>query len=412
MSASSEVRVLPASPSLGAFIKRTWYLLIGGAVALCALWYWWYFYAFTDEYYAPLQPIPYSHKLHAGQLGLDCQYCHFNAARGKHAGVPPLSVCLGCHDPQQGAAGAGLPGVERMLSMVLDSDGEVRPAYQDTDYDNGYDGDDAIMSGGAVHWERVHKLPDHVYFRHEWHVKAGIACQTCHGPIEEMEVVQQYAPLTMGWCIDCHRNNNYVGGPDFDGSDESFTVGQANYDVLRARIRPDRVPDMVERTVAGSDHGHADHADADADGYPPTTAEHRQAVVDDLLTDADGKRYPQLRGIFSLKEGPSAPRRLSVDDQLYSYDFLTDAQAEALREAFRVNAERGLDALPRWRIPDLPSIHAQFYNTFTDADGNPASWDEVTKDMTPAERNHFVKKQIRRFVSYQNASTQCNTCHQ
>ena len=171
--------------------------------------YWWTFYAFYDQNYQPPQPVPYSHRLHAGIKGLDCQYCHFNAERGKHAGIPPATVCLGCHDPDQGQVKSDSELITSLRAMI-DIENPAH-AYADGDDLDGRD-EGTLKEGGVPHWNRVHKLPDHVYFRHEAHINAGVSCQTCHGPIEEMEVVYQAESLSMGWCMDCHRNDNYVGG--------------------------------------------------------------------------------------------------------------------------------------------------------------------------------------------------------
>ena len=125
--------------------------------------------------YAPDQPIPYSHELHAGKLKIDCQYCHNTADVSRHASVPPLNVCMNCH-------------------MVVKTDS---PWIQKLS--------EAYNSGKSIEWQRVHLLPDHVKFNHAAHVKAGKACQECHGPIEQMETVYQYNTLSMGWCVNCHR---------------------------------------------------------------------------------------------------------------------------------------------------------------------------------------------------------------
>lgn len=129
----------------------------------------------TNQGYAPAQPIAYSHAVHAGGLQIPCMYCHYAAERGKYAGVPPASVCMNCH------------------KTVLPDHPEVRKVAA------------AIEEGRPIPWVRVHRLPDHVAFNHSVHVRADVACQTCHGPIESMGRVEQWSPLTMGWCLSCHR---------------------------------------------------------------------------------------------------------------------------------------------------------------------------------------------------------------
>ncbi len=131
--------------------------------------------------YAPRQPIAFSHETHAGKLGIDCQYCHVYADKSPHAGVPPVMRCVGCHR-------FPLPDStkQKKVDVLLAYWNEQKP----------------------IAWIKVHDLPDHVYFSHKRHVKRGIRCQTCHGPVETMKVVEKRAPLTMGWCVSCHRKND------------------------------------------------------------------------------------------------------------------------------------------------------------------------------------------------------------
>lgn len=127
--------------------------------------------------YAPEQPIHFPHKLHAGKYEIPCLYCHFAAERSRHAGIPPLNVCMNCH----GELKKQTPEIEKLK--------------------------EAVALDRPVHWIKVHNLPDFVYFNHSQHVTVGIECQECHGRVETMEVVRQEKPLTMGWCIDCHRQH-------------------------------------------------------------------------------------------------------------------------------------------------------------------------------------------------------------
>jgi Cytochrome c7 and related cytochrome c len=143
-----------------------------------------------QQEYAPEQPIRFSHKLHAGQNGISCVYCHSGAEKSRHANIPSVSVCMNCHKYVQEGPQYGKEEIKKIYA-ALDYD----PATQQ--YGN---------NPKPVKWIRVHNLPDLAYFNHSQHVKVGgIECQTCHGPVEEMEVVKQQSPLTMGWCINCHR---------------------------------------------------------------------------------------------------------------------------------------------------------------------------------------------------------------
>lgn len=145
----------------------------------------------VQQGYAPEQPIAFSHKIHAGDYEIACQYCHTGVEIGKSANIPSVNICMNCHS-----------------SIKTDSP-EIQKLYA------------AQESGQPIEWVRVHNLPDLAYFNHSQHVKVGgIECQTCHGEIQEMAVVKQHAPLTMGWCIDCHRNTDVN------------TKGNAYYDKL------------------------------------------------------------------------------------------------------------------------------------------------------------------------------------
>lgn len=136
--------------------------------------------AVTDEELA--QPIEYSHEMHAGELALECEYCHFNARRSIHAGVPPTSTCMNCH--------AQIDAADRPELQKLQEFWE---------------------SGEPIPWVKVHDLPDFVYFSHKRHVRGGVRCQECHGEVQdEMTVARRVAPLTMGWCLDCHRTHEKV----------------------------------------------------------------------------------------------------------------------------------------------------------------------------------------------------------
>lgn len=125
--------------------------------------------------YTPVQPVPYSHKLHAGDLGMDCLYCHSSANKSGYAAVPATEVCMNCHVRVK-------PQSPRLLP--------VRESYN---------------SGKPIPWVRIHRLPDFVFFNHQAHVTAGVSCMTCHGRVDQMVEVKQVEPLTMAWCLECHR---------------------------------------------------------------------------------------------------------------------------------------------------------------------------------------------------------------
>src|SRR5450432_2346981 len=131
---------------------------------------------YTRVGYQPVQPVPYSHALHAGQLGLDCRYCHSNVEKSGVANLPTAQTCMNCHSQVKTDSPLLAP---------------VRASY---------------ASGEPVQWVRIHQTPDYVYFNHSVHVNRGVSCYECHGQINEMDVVHQAKPLTMSFCLECHRD--------------------------------------------------------------------------------------------------------------------------------------------------------------------------------------------------------------
>ena len=196
-------------PSLWkAFIQNQFLVLVTSIILLLAGAYYAYGYLMQigiDQGYQPVQPIHYSHRIHAGDNGIDCKYCHSSARVSKHSGIPSLNVCMNCHKSIYEVAPETQQ--EGLTKYGVDYNAEIKKLYTAVGWDDAnqqYTGETQ-----PVKWVRIHNLPDFVYFNHSQHVTvAGIECQTCHGPIETMEVVEQFAPLTMGWCINCHRDTN------------------------------------------------------------------------------------------------------------------------------------------------------------------------------------------------------------
>ena len=192
-----------------------------------------------QQTYAPEQPIKYSHELHAGKYQIDCQYCHSGASQSKHSNIPSINVCMNCHKNIQQGPQHGRKEIAKIYSAIaynpnngtyfaddasMDEVEAELIAYLKQDYEAGVDQtelDEALdaalsMYNKPVEWVRIHNLPDHVYFNHAQHVNAGkVECQTCHGNIQEMEVVAQHAPLSMGWCINCHRETEVDMGNNY-----------------------------------------------------------------------------------------------------------------------------------------------------------------------------------------------------
>lgn len=163
----------------------------------------------VDEGYQPVQPIVFSHKIHAGDNKIECQYCHSAAKHSKHSGIPSLNVCMNCHKNISEVAEGTKVVLEdggRVLGKT-ELDKEIAKIYEHV----GWDAKELKYTGETkpIDWVRVHNLPDFAYFNHSQHVTVGgVKCQKCHGPVEEMEELYQHSPLTMGWCIDCHKATN------------------------------------------------------------------------------------------------------------------------------------------------------------------------------------------------------------
>ena len=214
----SELQGAPKTPgSLGA-LKEVWaaiqkntflhvvgviFLLLSGAyIGFGTL-----FSVGVDQGYKPVQPIAFSHKIHSGENKIDCQYCHSSAKHSKHSGIPSVNVCMNCHMNIAEVAEGTEVEYNGIILRKNDLDKEIQKIYDAA----GWDAENLEYTGETkpIKWIRIHNLPDHVNFVHAQHVTvAGIDCKQCHGPVEEMDEMYQYSPLTMGWCIDCHRETN------------------------------------------------------------------------------------------------------------------------------------------------------------------------------------------------------------
>jgi mono/diheme cytochrome c family protein len=189
-----------------AFVNNQFLMLVVAIFFLLSSAYFVYGYLMqvgVDQGYQPIQPIHYSHKIHAGDNGIDCKYCHSSARVSKHSGIPALNVCMNCHKSIYEVA----PSTATDEYSKAFYDGEIQKLYDAV----GWDDAEQKYTGKTkpVKWVRIHNLPDFAYFNHSQHVSvAGLECQTCHGPVEEMEIMYQFSPLTMGWCINCHRETN------------------------------------------------------------------------------------------------------------------------------------------------------------------------------------------------------------
>ena len=164
--------------------------------------------------YEPTQPIAFSHRLHAGELQISCLYCHAGAEQSRHAGIPASNVCMNCHKSVTASLGAvrdeeKQAQQENRKPMLVEST-ELRKLYDALALDEKLQ-PDAAKAPMPIAWVRVHNLPDFAYFDHRAHVNVGVACQRCHGAVETMERVRQVEDLSMGWCVNCHREANRTG---------------------------------------------------------------------------------------------------------------------------------------------------------------------------------------------------------
>jgi len=209
-------------PIWKAFAKNQFLVLVSSIFLLLASGYFFYSWVMQigiDQDYAPIQPIHYSHRIHAGSNGIDCKYCHSSARVSKNAGIPSLNVCMNCHKSiAEVADTTATPEYSKAFY-----DGEIKKLYNAVGWDvatQKYTG-----KTSPVKWVRIHNLPDFAYFNHSQHVTvAGIECQKCHGPVQTYEIQKQFAPLTMGWCIKCHRET------------EVKMEGNAYYDKIHAEL--------------------------------------------------------------------------------------------------------------------------------------------------------------------------------
>lgn len=185
-------------------MKLPIYILVAvlflGANAVGFIWY----YGspnYTDVGYRPVQPVDYSHKMHAGDLAIDCRYCHTGVESAAVAMVPPTSTCMNCHTTV-------LPVGDQMKELV-----------------------DKWSNGVPMQWERVHKLPDYAYFNHGAHIDANVGCLSCHGNVDQMEIVQQVQPLSMSWCLDCHRAPEMHLRPDGDVTNMNWQPAENQFEI-------------------------------------------------------------------------------------------------------------------------------------------------------------------------------------
>jgi hypothetical protein len=204
------MQIFPRSLNYLPLVAAVGVAVLGGGITT-GMWY--YFSPKNTQIgYAPEQPVPYSHKLHAGELGIDCRYCHANIERSQEAMIPPTQACMGCH-------------------AVVKKDSPKLAALRAS-----------WASDRPVEWVRVHRLGDYVFFDHSVHLAASVGCVSCHGRIDQMDVVRQDQPLNMGWCIECHRNP----GPNLRPKDQITNMTWTP--------STDEAAQYAEATIRGPEH--------------------------------------------------------------------------------------------------------------------------------------------------------------
>jgi len=222
------------------------YFLVNGAIGLG-----------RQQHYQPVQPIYYSHQVHAGTNQISCLYCHGSAQDSKTAGIPSVNVCMNCHKAIKEYAGPDklvredgtqVNGTEEIQKLYKFAG--WNPATKSYNPDNNADG---VPDGATpIAWTKVHNLPDHVYFNHSQHIKVGKQqCQTCHGPIQEMPEVYQFAELSMGWCINCHRETkvDFYTGDSSNAGNKFYSI----YEKFHNDLKNHKIDSVTVEKIGGTE---------------------------------------------------------------------------------------------------------------------------------------------------------------
>ena len=210
------------------------YFLVEGAMGLG-----------RQQGYQPVQPIYYSHEVHAGVNQISCLYCHGGAQDSKHASIPSVNVCMNCHMSVKEYTGEP---IIREDGTTVNANDEIQKLYSYA----GWNPDKKVYDkpGKPIEWVKIHNLPDHVYFNHSQHVKVGqVACQTCHGEIQKMAEVSQFADLSMGWCINCHRTTNVQFNDDHGHGNKFYSI----YEKFHEDIKDNKYDSVTVERIGGTE---------------------------------------------------------------------------------------------------------------------------------------------------------------
>lgn len=238
------------SPNPVPFYRNKAYLLLLCIILFIFAGYWLVEAAMglgRQQGYEPVQPIYYSHKVHAGVNQISCLYCHGGAQDSKHATIPSVNVCMNCHMAVKEYTGEP---IKREDGTTVNANDEIQKLYQYA----GWNPDTKTYDkpGKPIEWVKIHNLPDFVYFNHSQHVKVGqVACQTCHGNIQQMNEVAQFADLSMGWCVNCHRTTN-VQFDDNKGHGNKF---YSIYEKFHQDIKDKKYDSVTVQMIGGTECG-------------------------------------------------------------------------------------------------------------------------------------------------------------
>ncbi|MBO9618016.1 MAG: c-type cytochrome [Niabella sp.] len=197
--------------------------------------------------YEPRQPIFYSHRVHAGINQINCLYCHGNAWESKTAAIPSVNVCMNCHKNIQKYGG---PELKDQEGNVIDGTAEIAKLYKYAGFNPQAPETWNPNDAKPIEWTKIHNLPDHVYFNHSQHIRVGnVQCQTCHGEITSMDEVHQFAELSMGWCVNCHRNTKVNFNVDSTHGNKFYSI----YEKFHDDIKSGKMDSVTVKDIGGTE---------------------------------------------------------------------------------------------------------------------------------------------------------------
>lgn len=245
--AARDAENVKAAPSLPIYRNKTYiaifaivFFIIGGYFTTKAL-----VNVNRQINYEPAQPIFYSHKVHAGVNQINCLYCHGNAWESKSAAIPSVNVCMNCHKTIQKYGG---PELKDRNGNLVDGTREIQKLYEYAGFDPAQPDAWDPSKAKPIEWVKIHNLPDHVYFNHSQHIRVGnVQCQTCHGEITGMDEVYQFSELSMGWCVNCHRQTKVNFNVDSTGGNQFYSI----YEKFHNDIKSGKMDSVTVKDIGG-----------------------------------------------------------------------------------------------------------------------------------------------------------------